>query len=209
MDKKITGNLFLPNWKNLDWSLVEIWWYSTIVPKRYYCPFEWFSKSSFVRRFPIYLEVLDVSQIAIAIAFCRIWPPSPVGLLFQRCHLSQIDEVGKKSVSDASETPHERSPVRLTGDGSPRRLNSTTAGRQFALLPPVTSVFAHTQVWDPRESACCWPALGTHLPGHPAAIKSPNFFVRGRASRVRLLQGALVILVWKQTSQFRSFGKWV
>ena len=37
--------------------------------------------------------------------------------------------------------------------------------------------------------------------------KSPNFSARGGASPVRLLQGAFVILVLKQTSQFRSFGK--
>ena len=42
-----------------------------------------------------------------------------------------------------------------------------------------------------------------------AVIKSPNFFARGRASPVRLLQGALFILVREQTSQFRSLGKWV
>ena len=38
-------------------------------------------------------------------------------------------------------------------------------------------------------------------------IKSPNFSARGTASPVRL-QGALVILVRKHTSPFRSFGKW-
>ena len=42
-----------------------------------------------------------------------------------------------------------------------------------------------------------------------AEIQSPNFSARRGASPVRLLQGALVILVRKQTSQFRSFGKWV
>ena len=40
-------------------------------------------------------------------------------------------------------------------------------------------------------------------------IKSPNFSARGTSSPVRLLQGALVILARKHTSQFRSFGKWV
>ena len=40
-------------------------------------------------------------------------------------------------------------------------------------------------------------------------IKSSSFSARGTASPVRLLQRALVILVRKQTSQFRSFGKWV
>ena len=42
-----------------------------------------------------------------------------------------------------------------------------------------------------------------------AVIKSPNFSARGAASPVRLLEGVLVILVRKHTSQFRSFGKWV
>ena len=42
--------------------------------KRYYWPFDWFSKTSFVRRFPICQEVLSVSQIAMT--FHRIWSPS-------------------------------------------------------------------------------------------------------------------------------------
>ena len=42
-----------------------------------------------------------------------------------------------------------------------------------------------------------------------AVIKSPNFSARGTASPVRPLQGALVILVRLQTSQFRSSGEWV
>ena len=41
-----------------------------------------------------------------------------------------------------------------------------------------------------------------------AVIKSPNFSARGRASPVRLLQEALVTLVLKHTSPFRSFVKW-
>ena len=42
-----------------------------------------------------------------------------------------------------------------------------------------------------------------------AVVKSPNFSARGRAFPVCLMHGALVILVRKHTSQFRSFGKWV
>ena len=42
-----------------------------------------------------------------------------------------------------------------------------------------------------------------------AAIKSPNFSARGTAPPLRLLHGALVILVLLQISQFRSFGKCV
>ena len=42
-----------------------------------------------------------------------------------------------------------------------------------------------------------------------ADIKSPNFSARSRTSPVRFLQGALVIWVLKQTSQFRSLIKWV
>ena len=40
-----------------------------------------------------------------------------------------------------------------------------------------------------------------------AVIKSPNFSARGRASPVCLLEGALVILVRKQASQFWPYGK--
>ena len=42
-----------------------------------------------------------------------------------------------------------------------------------------------------------------------AVIKSPKFSARGTASPLRLLHGALVILVLLQISQFRSLGKWV
>ena len=42
-----------------------------------------------------------------------------------------------------------------------------------------------------------------------AVIKSPNLAVRGTAPPLRLLHGALVILVRLQISQFRSLGKWV
>ena len=42
-----------------------------------------------------------------------------------------------------------------------------------------------------------------------AVIRSPKFTARGTASPLRLLQGALVILVRLQISQFRSLGRWV
>ena len=42
-----------------------------------------------------------------------------------------------------------------------------------------------------------------------AVIKSPKFSARGTTPPMRLLHGALVILVFWQISQFRSFGKWV
>ena len=42
-----------------------------------------------------------------------------------------------------------------------------------------------------------------------AVIMSTNFSARGTASPLRLLHGALVILVCLQISQFRSLGKWV
>ena len=42
-----------------------------------------------------------------------------------------------------------------------------------------------------------------------AVIKSPKFSARGTAPPLRLLLGALAILVLSQISQFRSLGKWV
>ena len=42
-----------------------------------------------------------------------------------------------------------------------------------------------------------------------AVIKSPKFPALGTTVPVRFLQGALVILVFRQMSQFRSFGKWL
>ena len=49
--RKILGKTFLPNWWSLDWSLE---WNRMIFNhcfKRYYWPFEWFSKSSFITEF--------------------------------------------------------------------------------------------------------------------------------------------------------------
>ena len=57
-------------------SCLISWWNRMIFnnySKRYYWSFKLFSKSSFVRRFPICQEVLDVSQIAIA--YPRARPP--------------------------------------------------------------------------------------------------------------------------------------
>ena len=51
-------------------------------PKRYYWPFDWFSKSSLIRRFPVCQEVLDVSLVAKA--FQRVRPP-----LFIKARLQQ------------------------------------------------------------------------------------------------------------------------
>ena len=42
-----------------------------------------------------------------------------------------------------------------------------------------------------------------------AVIESPKFSARGKTLPIRLLHGALVILVLWQISQFRTFGKWV
>ena len=42
-----------------------------------------------------------------------------------------------------------------------------------------------------------------------AVIKSPKFSARSTTLPIRLLHGALVILVLWQISQFRSFGNWV
>ena len=54
-----------------------IFWWGWLIfdqcSKRKNWPFEWFSKSSFVRCFPICQEVLDLSKIAMA--FRRVWPP--------------------------------------------------------------------------------------------------------------------------------------
>ena len=61
-------------------------------------------------------------------------------------------------------------------------------------------------------TACRWlfrdshPSLRTL---RSAVIKSPKFSARGTAPPLRLLHGALVILVFWQISQFRSPGKWV
>ena len=83
---------------------------------------------------------------------------------------------------------------------------------------PVKSLFCTDRtesIWVARSwptTAYRWLSLDSHSSLRTlwsAVIKSPNFSAQSWASPVRLLQGALVILVLKQTSQFRSFGKWV
>ena len=68
------------SWVRLSCHIDEfliVFWRNRMVfnqcPKRYYWPFEWFSKSPFIRSFPTSQEVLDISQIAIA--FHWIGPP--------------------------------------------------------------------------------------------------------------------------------------
>ena len=70
--QKDAGLCFLPKWTN---SRLIFRWRRMILnhcSKLYYWPFERFSKSSFRWSSPIFQEVLDISQIAIA--FHRIWP---------------------------------------------------------------------------------------------------------------------------------------
>ena len=58
-----------------------------------------------------------------------------------------------------------------------------------------------------RTGDCLWIHIRHRGLCDLPSSKSPNFSARGGASPVRLLQLAFVILVLKQTSQFRSFGK--
>ena len=51
--KNSTGKMFVPNWRRLDWSVTRIRKYPTTA---------WFSKTSFIKWFPICLEVSVTSQ---------------------------------------------------------------------------------------------------------------------------------------------------
>ena len=180
--------------------------------KRNYWPFEWFSKSSFIRCFPISKEVLDISQIAIS--FHTIGPPPFIQSwrLFQRCHFSPIDEVLKcgdsmKNLHMLSQIPSSSLKIQLSVCAiAPRILTNFSPSRVKTSvytdnMNPLSSKILHR-----RLSLDSYPSLKTLW---SAVVKSPNFSARGGASPVRLLHGPLVILILKQTSQFRSFGKWV
>ena len=57
--------------------------------KRYYWPFEWFSKSSVIGSFPICREVLDTSQMAKAFCVGEVFvqgDEGPVGGVAQGVH---------------------------------------------------------------------------------------------------------------------------
>ena len=64
----IPGNIFLLNWRSLDWSFADRGWYSTMESNGNTGPLnEWFSTSSFPRAFPVCQEDLDISQIAVTL----------------------------------------------------------------------------------------------------------------------------------------------
>ena len=79
-------------------------------------------------------------------------------------------------------------------------------------------LFLHGYAWIHRVTRSCtttanrWLLRDSQLSLRTlwsAVIKSPKFTARGTVPPLRLLHGALVILVRLQISQFRSLGKWV
>ena len=71
------------NWWSLDWSRAESDNFQPL-PKRNHGAFTWFSESPFIMSFPIFQEVLDISQKATA--FHRIGPPLFIqSWLYQYC----------------------------------------------------------------------------------------------------------------------------
>ena len=83
---------------------------------------------------------------------------------------------------------------------------------------PVKFLFLHGYTWIHWVARSCtttayrWLFRDSQLSLRTlwsAVIKSPKFTARGTASPLRLLHGALVIMVRLKISQFRSSGKWV
>ena len=79
-------------------------------------------------------------------------------------------------------------------------------------------LFSHGYAWIHRVAKSCtttayrWLFRASQLSMRTlwsAVIKSPKFSARSTAPPLRLLHGALVILVLLQISQLRSLGKWV
>ena len=190
--------------------------------KRYYWPFEWFSKSSFIRCFRVCQEVLDITQIAMASTEadhhlssspdCRNTADVPS---FTR----RTDLLATPFVSDrwGVDVPWFHDKASHAFPNSIELSVYTTFGacddsKNFKKFFP-----SHVKILfctDKIESiewlttiAYRWSSPDSHPSSRTlwsAVIKSPNFSVRGRASPVRLLQVASVIWVLKQTSQFRS-----
>ena len=97
---------------------------------------------------------------------------------------------------------------------------SYRAPRTFASFSGflVKFCFLHGNAWihwvarSCTTTACRWLFRDSQLSLRTlwsAVIKSPKLTARGTGSPLRLLHGALVILVRLQISQFRSWGKWV
>ena len=73
-----------PNWRILLWSRWNRMTFNHC-SKRNYWPFEWLSKSPFIRNFPVCQEVLKTLQIATA--FLRIRPPYFIQAWLQQCSI--------------------------------------------------------------------------------------------------------------------------
>ena len=187
--REIPGNTFLPNWCTL-----VIFWSDRMIfnhcSKRYCWPCKRFFESSFVWCFPICQEVLDVSQKAIA--FHRVGPP-----FIQSWNDFWLSRNFRKLFSVSCED-YVLKWIRLNSLDSHPSLKTFCVIRRYQ----DTKLFCSYR-WLFRGS------LSSLKTSWSAVSKSPNFTARSRDSPMRLLQRALVILVLKQTSQFRYFGKWV
>ena len=182
--------------------------------KRNYWAFEWFSKSSFTRSFPVCQEVLNISQMAIG--FHRIshhFSSNPhccnsaeVPSFTLRTALSTMPCVSDRW-SVAVRCFHDRSSQDLPN--SNELSEKVTCGlcdgsRNFLKLFSVSwEVFVlHGYDWIHWVARSCTTTANRWLfRDSPSSlrtmwstvIKSPNFSARRRASPVCLLQGALVI----------------
>ena len=224
--KDIPGNMFFVKLMN---SRLIFWWSRMIFnhcSKRHHWPFEWFSKSSFARSFPIGQEVLDVSQIATA--FHKVWPPPFIqSWLWQSCWSTFLyssngsfsDAICLGSMSCWSAVFHHKSSHALPNfielsvcttfglcDGS-KNFNKNffrlVWGFCFARIR--LNPLIEWQDLAPRQRTddCFEIHIHQWELCDPQLLNHQTFLHEARLSPVRFLQGALVILF---SSRRRNFG---
>ena len=197
---------FLPKWWILIWSFGEDGWYSTIAPKNIMWSFEWFSKSSFVQCFPVCQEGPDCSNAAHVPSFTRRTALSAMSFVSDRWGEVRWFH-DKTSHAFPNSTELSVYTTFAACDGS----------KNFNRFLPLTCRFCFTRIILNTMSGkiLYHHSVSVIVSGFASHIKDfvicryqvTKLFCCGKASPVRLLQEAFVILVLKQTSQFRMWVK--
>ena len=176
--------------------------------------FQWFTKSPFELCFPVRQSVLNISQIAVA--FHGFRPPLFIQTWLQQYSRCPLFHSVYCSLSNpicfwtvrgwCAMIPREI----FTGFAKFQGIAPFSFLRSFCFaqirLNPLSRQVLHHNCISVIVSRYSHPSLRTLC---PAVIESPIFSARGKTPPIRLLHGALVMLVLWQISQFRSFGKCV
>ena len=221
-----------------DWSFAVKRWYSTNEPDGTRGPLHGcLPKTSFIERLPIRQQICDVSQIGVA--FHGICPPTFIytrlqqysrGAFLHSAHCSFRNTMSLRSVwGRRAMIPGEiftsfaefQGIVSVNDFWFPlgfQELLQASLGFLWSFRF-CTDTPGSIEWLDPAPRLhiddcfeirnCCLGPCDLLRTLWSAVIKSPKFAAQGTASPLRLLHGALAILVRLQISQFRSAWRWV